>query len=62
MGSLEAGPARKLFAPGQIQASGMDFDVSADGQNSLVADSVSLTKLPPLTLVQNWTEALRKSI
>ena len=57
-GTLEVGKLQKLF-DGIVTPRGYLYDVSADGQRFLVADEGSATARP-LTLLQNWTAALRK--
>ncbi|MEO8097575.1 MAG: protein kinase [Acidobacteriota bacterium] len=57
-GTLEVGKVQKLF-DGIIMSRGITYDVAADGQKFLVVDDgVSASR--PLTLLQNWTAALRK--
>jgi eukaryotic-like serine/threonine-protein kinase len=53
--TLEVGKARTLFGP----APANDFDASADGQRFLMSVPVQ-TGPESLTLVQNWTAALKK--
>jgi Tol biopolymer transport system component len=57
-GTLEVGKVQKLF-DGVITTRGLVYDVSADGQKFLVVDD-GVTAARPLTLLQNWTAALRK--
>ena len=57
-GMLEVGAVQKLF-DGIVTTRGMTFDVSADGQKFLVVEDSS-GPTPPLTLVQNWTQTLKK--
>ena len=57
-GTLEVGKLQKLF-DGIITPRGYSYNVSADGQQFLVADEGSATARP-LTLLQNWTATLRK--
>jgi Tol biopolymer transport system component len=57
-GTLEIGQVRKLF-DGINTARGLTYDASADGQKFIVAEE-STSAAQPLTLVQNWTAALRK--
>ena len=57
-GTLEVGRVQKLF-DGFPSASDFPYDVSADGQKFLVLDlGTNLSR--PLTLLENWTAALRK--
>jgi eukaryotic-like serine/threonine-protein kinase len=56
-GTLEVEKVQKLF-DGVINGTNT-FDVSADGQKFLVVED-SVTSSPPLTLVLNWTAALRR--
>ncbi|MEO5924074.1 MAG: protein kinase [Bryobacteraceae bacterium] len=56
-GTLEVGSVQKLF-DGVPTSRGILYDVTADGQKFLVADDGVNTQ--PLTLLQNWTAALRK--
>jgi hypothetical protein len=55
-GTVTIGRPRPLFGP--IGPSG--FDVSPDGQSFLVAVEPETKSAGTLTLVQNWTSALRK--
>jgi len=57
-GTLEVGKVQKLF-DGIVTIAGTTYDVSADGEKILVAEDGS-SAARPLTLVQNWTAALRK--
>ena len=57
-GTLEVGRVQKLF-DGIVAGRGITYDVSADGQKFLVVDD-GAAAARPLTLVQNWTAALRK--
>lgn len=56
---LEVGAERPLFGaiPG---GAGFPYDVSADGQRFLVRTVPQQSNAEPLTLVQNWTAALKK--
>ena len=56
-GSLDVLKIQKLF-DGAVKNIGT-VAVSADGQKFLMIDS-GITSSPPLTLLQNWTGALRK--
>jgi hypothetical protein len=56
IGTVTVGQARTLFGP--VGLSG--YDVSADGQSFLVAVEPETKSAGTLTLVQNWTSALRK--
>jgi Tol biopolymer transport system component len=55
-GTLEVGQVRKLF---DVAVATSGYDVSADGQKFVLADQRSGATVP-LTLVQNWTAALKK--
>jgi hypothetical protein len=57
-GTLEVGKVQKLF-DGIVFTRGITYDVSADGQKFLVVDD-GVSAARPLTLLQNWTAALRK--
>ncbi len=60
--SLEAGAPIALFDAPIVEAGTTfqyEYDVTADGQRFLVADEGAATARP-LTLLQNWTAALRK--
>ena len=57
-GALEVGAVRPLFGPIQTSTSYL-YDISADGQRILAAVASRQTS-EPVTLVQNWTAALRK--
>jgi Tol biopolymer transport system component len=61
--SFEAGHPRALFdapyrVPGRLGLPG--FDVSADGQKFLFVTPAGESAPPPITLVVNWPEALRR--
>jgi hypothetical protein len=57
---LDVGAARPLFGP-IPRANGNLFDVSADGKSFLVRTVPAQTSSgEPLTVVQNWTTALKK--
>ena len=56
---VEVGAVRKLFggiplSPNQL------WDVSSDGQRILVAVPLNPKASEPVTLLQNWTAALKK--
>jgi Tol biopolymer transport system component len=53
-GKIDIGKTQKLF--GNLY----QFDVSADGQKFIVAQQISPTEYPPLTLVHHWTGMLKK--
>ena len=55
---LEIGAVRPLF--GTLPTNGYQYDVSPDGQRILAVMPGLDTAPEPLTLVQNWTEALKK--
>jgi Tol biopolymer transport system component/predicted Ser/Thr protein kinase len=56
---IEIGPARPLGIRLGFITSYL-YDVSADGQRILAAVPVQEKSPPPLTLVENWTQLLRK--
>ena len=58
-GSLEAGSPRLLFAPPVRPNIGYQYDVAADGR-FLVNCTIEQEHIAPITLVQNWTAALKK--
>jgi Tol biopolymer transport system component len=61
--SVEAGPTQALLTiSGSSPASsaGYPYDVSADGQRILTSIPVGDGEIQPVTLVQNWTAALKK--
>ena len=55
----EVGAERPLFTQ-QACGAGFCYDVSADGQRFLLRTEPDSTSSEPLTVVQNWTAALRK--
>ncbi|MGD1095642.1 MAG: protein kinase [Bryobacteraceae bacterium] len=57
-GTLEIGRVQKLFEG--VWTSSPSWDVSADGQKFIVVENTATATARPLTLVQNWTAALRK--
>jgi Tol biopolymer transport system component len=57
-GTLEIGKMQELFG-GVSTRFGNQYDVTSDGQKFIVVESATATSRP-LTLVQNWTNALRK--
>jgi hypothetical protein len=56
---VEIGPVRPLFGP-LFAGNGYMYDVSADGQRFLAVVANEQAASEPLTLVQNWTAALKK--
>jgi Tol biopolymer transport system component len=56
-GSIEAGAVRSLGIP--VMSPHYRYEVSADGQQFLIATPVGQKSPPPLTLVQNWTALLK---
>ncbi|MDQ2945456.1 MAG: winged helix-turn-helix domain-containing protein [Acidobacteriota bacterium] len=54
----EVGASRALFGP--LVCGGSCYDVSADGQRFLVRTEPDRTTAGSLTLVQNWTAALKR--
>jgi Tol biopolymer transport system component len=56
---LEVGRVRKLFG-GVVTGRGYTYDVTADGQRFIVVEDQGAKEVPPLTLLQNWTAALKK--
>ncbi|HEY8713252.1 MAG TPA: hypothetical protein VIM68_10285, partial [Thermoanaerobaculia bacterium] len=58
--TFEAGVPRVLFQTNMYRYPGRNYDVSADGKRFLVDSTVEQQEIAPITLVQNWTAALRK--
>jgi hypothetical protein len=56
---MEIGASRSLFGPLRT-GTGYPYDVSADGQRILAVMPNEQAAPEPLTLVQNWTAALKK--
>jgi dipeptidyl aminopeptidase/acylaminoacyl peptidase len=55
-----AGVPRELF-PGNIKpVNGPQYDISADGKRFLINTPIQRAEVAPITLVQNWTAALKK--
>jgi Tol biopolymer transport system component/predicted Ser/Thr protein kinase len=59
-GTLEAGQVRPLFGAANMTQGVPFYDVSADGQHFLLRTFPEQKAGEPLTLVQNWTAALKK--
>jgi eukaryotic-like serine/threonine-protein kinase len=61
-GALEVGTPRALFNLGPRTGTLFwhSYDVTRDGQRFLVARSVGANSGPALTVVVNWTAALKK--
>jgi hypothetical protein len=57
--SIEIGPARPLGVRLGF-VTNYRYDVSADGQRMMAAVPVEERSSPPLMLVENWTELLKK--
>jgi serine/threonine protein kinase len=57
--TLEVGQVQKLF-DGIIATTADVYDVSADGQKFVIMENAASVTPHPLTLLQNWTAALRK--
>jgi Tol biopolymer transport system component len=55
---LDVGAASPLFSLG-VTGGGYLYDVSADGQHFLARTEPAATAVQPLTMVQNWTAALK---
>ena len=55
-----AGTPRVLFPVNMKRINGTQYDFSADGKRILVNTPMEQTEIAPLTLVQNWTSALKK--
>ena len=55
-----AGTPRVLFPVNMKRINGTQYDFSADGKRILVNTPTEQTEIAPLTLVQNWTSALKK--
>jgi len=51
-----AGTKRLFVLPALTQ----NYDISADGKTFIITRSLEMQKFPPLTLVMNWEELLRK--
>jgi dipeptidyl aminopeptidase/acylaminoacyl peptidase len=51
---------RLLFPTNYKRLNGNQYDVSADGKRYLVKTPIEQNGIAPLTLVQNWTAALKK--
>jgi len=58
--SVEAGPTHALLTITGSTAGGYPYEVSADGQRILTSIPVGDGAIQPVTLVQNWTSALKK--
>lgn len=59
-GAFEVGQVRPLFAISPFLVGGA-YDVTADGQRFLVNSVIGEEGSPPITLVVNWQEELRKN-
>ena len=62
-GTFTAGDPKALFAASVRMFSGLtrrQYDVSADDQRFLMNVSVEEQAALPISLVQNWTQAIRK--
>ena len=57
--ALEIGPRRPLFGP-LVIGGRVPFDVSADGQRFLIVIPTEEHTVEPLTVVENWTAALKR--
>jgi serine/threonine protein kinase len=57
---VEAGTPQALFATSLKSAPGPPYDVSSDGQRILLNRPIGEESLPPITLVQNWTAAVKR--
>ena len=51
---------RALFPLNIKRMNGQQYDISADGKRVLINSPIEQTEVAPLTLVQNWTAALKK--
>ena len=58
--AFEAGSPTPLFAANLRNDPDRHFDVSADGRRFLIALPLGEESSPPITLVQNWTNLLRR--
>ncbi len=61
--NIEAGPTHALLTitgSRLTSAAGYPYEVSADGQRILTAIPAGDGTIQPVTLVQNWTGALKK--
>ena len=56
---FSAGVPRPLIETTMLQPTGDSFDVTADGQRFLVIKALPEAGTRPITLVQNWTAALK---
>jgi len=57
---LEIGAVRPLFQTRSLQGPGATYDASADGKRFLVVSESEQAISEPITLVVNWTAALRR--
>jgi Tol biopolymer transport system component/tRNA A-37 threonylcarbamoyl transferase component Bud32 len=57
-GTLEIGRVQKLFDG--VSSSAYSYAVTADGQKFVVVENTAAATPRPLTLLENWTAALRK--
>jgi hypothetical protein len=55
---FSASPPQVVMDPGVRQILGMQYDIAGDGSRLLVNRAVDEAAVTPVTLVQNWTEAL----
>jgi len=60
--TFEAGSPRGLFKTRMLPIADTfdEYDVTADGQRFLVGTSIHETKTRPVTLIFDWTVALKK--
>jgi eukaryotic-like serine/threonine-protein kinase len=58
--AFEAGTPKALFATPFKDVPGAPYDVSSDGQRFLLNRPIGEETAPPITLVQNWTEFLKR--
>jgi eukaryotic-like serine/threonine-protein kinase len=57
--TFEAGEPKLLFVARLRRSLAREYDVTPDGQRFLVAVASSDDVMPPLTLIQNWSAALK---
>ena len=57
--TFEAGEPKLLFVARLRRSLAREYDVTPDGQRFLVAVASGDDVMPPLTLIQNWSAALK---
>ncbi|MGD0840712.1 MAG: protein kinase [Candidatus Acidiferrales bacterium] len=58
--SLAIGKTQTLFQSNAFTGTGASYDVTSDGRKFIVASPLAPTSTTPLTLVTNWSAALKK--